>query len=234
MKKLIPCLALAAAALVAPGRAQAAFMVKVTSGMSTLTATDNGMGDFDPDLGEIVAFGPVGAWTFTLSGALSKPALGTATLPAMDLVISASKPVGSPAASITFEATDTDFTATTPLALTGGFNGNSTFLALTGGTYQTFYDNTNAPFGTGGGSSNVQMFSGFSFVSPPGVLMTVMGGTPFSMTQRLVLDAPAGNIAVTGDANIFAVPAPGGLVLLAAGLPGLAVAYLRRKKAARA
>lgn len=83
-------------------------------------------------------------------------------------------------------------------------------------------------------------------VSLPGLIDARNGGnvaTPpsqFTLAQQLVISGlPAnvqpGDLGITATSNVTAVPAPAGLLLLAAGAPALGVgAWLRRRKAVTA
>jgi len=205
--------------------AQAAFALKLTSsGGATVTITDGGGGDDNGAAGAITFIGGVGGYTINVTTSLSKPILGSAASPHMDLNYITVKTT-SGAETLTIEATDKDF-VTSPISLVNAYggtnNGNSS-------TYQSFWDNGNAEFGTSGGMSDVLgpfgpgEFSGSNS-------MDVTGGTPYSLTQRVVISAN-GAANASGNAELTPVPAPPGLVLSLIGIPIVGLgAWLGRRR----
>jgi hypothetical protein len=233
MKRMLLTLAIAASAVFFNvDSVNAAFQLRITSSAGpSVLIEDNLAGDLNPGTGRIAWLGTVDGWEINVVGSLSKPFVGSAASPVMDISFNITH-VSDATATLTIEATDTGFTPLPLYALTGRIDGNTTGGSLTSCTYQIFFDNSDAEFGTGTGSG-VANFSGTSFgVAIPGEL-TVTGAVPYSLTQRIVFDAPTG-VTITGDANLEAVPAPAGMVLALSALPVLGFGYLRRRKATKA
>jgi hypothetical protein len=213
--------------------AEAAFQLRITttSGFST-TITDETVGDGLNGMPGAISFsGAAGNFTISLVSGLSKPVLGSAAFPQMDLNFSVTKFVGSAADDITIELTDTGFT-TSPLPIHAGIGG-SIVNNVTSVTYQTFFSNTNTEFDTSGGSSALQTFTSASYSGTN--TLGVTGAAPYSLTQRVVVYANAGSAVASGDATLNAAPAPAGLVLALVGMPVIGLgAYIRRRRAVQA
>ena len=70
--------------------AQATSTLTLFDGVNPLiTVVDNGPGDFAPQAGAIIVSTNVGVWSLVISTALSKPLLGSATDPMMDVSLQA-------------------------------------------------------------------------------------------------------------------------------------------------
>lgn len=224
-----------AAMLWTAGSASATFQMKISwtsgGGGSILLTDQDFVGpppDSNPALGVITYIGGAGLFDIQVDTGTSKPVLGSAAAPQMDINYIVTK-TGGGAESLTIEISDDGF-VTSPLAMKGQFGG--TF----GGTVTSvsavsYFDNTNTLFGTAGGSS-----TGMSFAASPfaGVeSMDITGVTPYSLMQRVVINADAGAATSSGDYHILpAVPAPAGLILGLIGVPVLGLgAWLRQRRA---
>jgi hypothetical protein len=238
MRKLLFVAVLAALAMLSAGQsAQAAFQMRITSsGGASVTITDNdaavGVGeapDFGAPSGQIVFIGDVGGFHLQVNTGLSKPILGSAAFPEMDLNYVVVKNT-SGVETLTIEISDQDFT-TSPVPVNlafGGTTGAGQTTQVVGGTglNNALYNTSDAsatsgPFGAGAYSGT----SGFEIpldnVAPAG----------YSLTLRVILNSDGTNPSPSsGDVHLTAAPAPAGLLLLAAGTPVLGLAYLRRRK----
>jgi hypothetical protein len=218
-----------AAVLGAPARARATFEMHLHSAATgaDVVITDNGAGDLNPALGVITFSGAVGNFAINVNTGESKPVLGSATAPQMDLNFLATKLVGSPADTLTVEISDQGF-LTSPLSV-GGQVGGTFSGSVTGVTALDAFDNGNTLFGTAGGSKTATFTSSpFSGTLP---ILPVTGATPYSLTERVVITAGAGAGTTSGDFEINSVPAPAGLVLALAALPVLGLgAWVRRRR----
>lgn len=235
-------LPLAAAALVGaavlgtPTRADASFQMKlISSSAGTLTISDGGPGDSlntlgagTPD-GGIIFMGSWGAYNIQVNTGESKPILGGAANPEMDLNYSITRTAGGAPETLTLEISDTDFT-TSPIGMNmlyGGTNGSgvtSSFLAGTG--------LNNTEFNTGDANGTVGPFGSGAFSGTSGFGVPNNSGN-YSLTISVTIVNNGSTGVSSGDANINAVPAPAGLLLAATGLPMLGFGtWIRRRRAA--
>jgi hypothetical protein len=188
-----------------------------SSGGATQTVTDGGAGDVNATEGAVVFVSALGAeWIVNVTTGLSKPLLGSAGAPELDL-----NSVNLSSASggwLDVELTDTGFTA----------QDAASFVASIGGTtngsvsYKTYFDASNTAFGK---ATELTTFGGVgpAFANTAGAILS--SPTPYSLTL-LVRITHLGSQASSFDATVK-VPEPGTLLLLGAGC--LALAVTRRR-----
>src|SRR5262245_42536687 len=183
--------------------ANAAFQLRITDPVdpsSPLTITDNGPGDSNNALGAITFVGSFGGFTLNVHTGLSKPAIGSATDPRMDLNILTSG--GAAGETIQIEASDVGFTKPPPFSLIASAGGTN---SSTSTSFQTFFDNSNTNFGTGGGSSPLRSSSANSYSFED--LLNVTGSQPYSLTVRFRVTSQGGGTA-SADGQLTPTPEP--------------------------
>lgn len=234
-------------ALLAPSaKADFELTIRSSTGGGTVTVVDNGAGDSDPTTGVINSTtSAFTGWTLLINIGTSKPVTGNPpALSSMDIAITAhygsSTSPALPASTLTVDLTDTDFP-------TGG----STEGTLTGVA--------SGAIGGGGGSQSFSVFAGpnSNYVGVPslgGPAATLSVGplgnntgpvsvsgtvpNPFAMTLHTVLSANATSrhgqdtFSIDNSGDFTPAPVPGGIVLLATGLPFAGLLWRRRRQAA--
>jgi hypothetical protein len=219
MKRVGGVLVLAAAiSAMTASDAQAAQMLRLTQGASSVQITDGGVGDSNPFAGAITFIGSVGSYFLNVSTGVSKPVLGSAANPHMDLASLNMSGSGM----LTIEHTDTDFVGTGPFAMHIGGTTNGSV------SYAAYFDSTNAAFGTGSAIDSLGPFGGPAFAGSGGGGNAVI--TPYSLTQVVTLTHTGFGIS-SFDAEL--IPEPATLALFGLGLIGVGAATSRRLRRAR-
>jgi hypothetical protein len=190
-----------------------------------VSVVDNTPGDWNPLEGVVTFIGSLGSWTVNVTTGITKPALGSSTAPSMDL--NSVNVSSSGAANLIIEFTETGFgplgTADFETNVGGSTGGSATFAA--------FLSEANTAFGTDTQISGLGAFSGGAFSGVTAIEMDPLD--PFALTLRASIFhtgavATSFNMDVQGSAS--AVPQPATVLLLAAGVAGVAGATWRRKR----
>lgn len=142
MKPRLLAVAALAACAFAPA-AQALPQLELSDGITTVTITDGGAGDISGEAGVIVFHGAVGAFTINVTTGITKPVLGSASQPVLDL--NSIDVTGTTGATLTIKFSETDFIST---------GSSVNFLAAVGGvtagtvSFDYFASETNTIFAT--------------------------------------------------------------------------------------
>jgi hypothetical protein len=180
----------------------------------------------DGDLDGLIPFGPgVGNFTVNVGVGISKPQLGSAFKPRLDL---SSYDSSTRAGTIVIKMTDTGFTSPAGAA----------FLSIGGTTdgtitYKAYWDPSNAEFGTAHQIGSTMSFGpgGLNFPFSGGQTIGGIGGlTPFSLTQIITITHTGSAIRATSFNAGLLVPEPSSIALLFVGLAGLAATLRRRPR----
>lgn len=222
MKKLSKILLLSVLSIfLVAGSAMALPILELFDGTNKVTINDNSGSDLLPtDAGAVVYSGSIGSFTLNVTTGITKPYIGAADYPILDLN---SVTVSGGSGTLTIKWTEKDFTLPDTIPGFVSFIGGSTTGAV---TLDTYLDMNNLIFGTDTPLSQLGLFNTLGFSDDDQVVINP--NEPFSLTivARITHDN-AGDVT-SFNAGISPVPEPATMLLLGAGLIGIA-AFGRKK-----
>lgn len=205
-----------------PFAANAGLVLKLTDGVSTVTIADGGLGDSAAAAGVITYVGALGSANVNVTTGSSKPASGSAALPALALTDFST--VVTKKTDLTISLTDTDFTGPTSQVFLSSISKSDT----SGNTYtlNTYLDDANAEFATTTSIASDLSVTGIGASSGSDLWTAgTVATAAYSLTMVVDLSLSAGTTAQFN--SVLEVPEPAALSIFGLGLLGLA--GLRRK-----
>jgi hypothetical protein len=204
MKHAIYTALLAAVLVVTSLPTFGAVQLRVSDGTpaGTILVTDQDPNDENPQIGVVAYNGPIGTnWLFSFTTGASKPTLGTAAAPHLDLnTLDISSIAGG---ILTIEFTDTDFLGAGPsIASIGGVTDGSV-------VYNTYADAGNIPFGKSTLVTGTGPFPGGPFAANiPGAIALP---SPYSISFEIVVNHPVpGKTGLDAEFQVTPPPPPPG------------------------
>jgi hypothetical protein len=218
----------------------AALQVQLFDGTITLTVTDNQAGDMNSDLGVVVVMTQFADWTVNVTTGISKPILGSADAPHIDL--SSVHVTSNSTGSLSIRVRDTDFTSVNGALSPAGFE--TLIGGTTGGTVtvSTYVDGSNSgfeldPTGTSMLVSSLGPFAGGAFSGTTTGYVPETGSlpSPFSATIEVNIAHTTAWTSTSFDAEFVGLPEPSGAVtwLGIVSLTACACILYRRRSAPR-
>lgn len=200
-------------------QAHATPIISLSDGTTTKTLADGDIGDWNGAAGAVTFIGSVGIWSVNVSTGYSKPLLGSADQPALDL---SSSDLSLGAGTLEIMLTDTGFT----------HDGLVSAAAAIGGTthgsisYRTYYDASNTAFGMANLLTDLGPLGG-AFSSGTGT-STSFDSTLYSLT--LVVDITHRGLDLSSFDAEMKVPEPASVALLGVGLLALGFFSFGRRR----
>ena len=226
-----------AAALAATSVANAVPTLRITDGITTVTVADNAVGDAANAVNGFVQYtapaGTFAGWSVILSAGITKPQVGSATKPQLDLNFQVLRTSGAGSGNLTicFSENGFNLASATPMQTGAGVTLGTT--AANTAKVETFYAANDVVLNTGAGTTKLasQNFTGPG-ASAQNTVANAAADPSIAFTIKLDLSIAQGEVA-SGDLHLFALGVPeGGSMVTFLGTALLALgAFAARRKA---
>ena len=224
-----------ALALAATSVSQAVPTIRISDGFTTVTVSDNLVGDASAQAGFVsytAAPGTFAGWSVILSAGTTKPIIGSATAPELDLNWSITRTAGAGVGTLTVLFSENGFnlaTAAGAVTASGGTLGTS---AANSATIRTFYAANNVEL------NQASLITSQVFTGPGAFSQNTFGAVPadptvsFTVRLDLVQNGGTSSQITSGDIHLFVNAPEGGSMVTLLGTALLALgAFAARRKA---
>lgn len=230
---IVVACALLVAVCATPSEASLTLLLDAGGGNSVIVADDGTGSDLVAGDGVINYSGSLGlsTWTVNVTTGVSKPTLGTATLPNMDLNTLNISTSGS--GSLLIALSDDDFVGANPAVAplfkfdVGGTTGDNSTV-----TANAYASNTNVLFATDENIGSLGPFTQGAFAGTTRTPTTQTTGANYSLTIITTIQHSGGTSITSFDAQLQAVPEPASIaawsLLASMGVAGLVWSRRRR------
>lgn len=206
-------------------------MLRITDGVNNIVISDNGVGDASPAVGHVNYANPTFfGWNILVSSGVTKPILGSATSPALDLNYFVIRGAGS-VGTLTIYFSENGFDLTTVGKLETSAGGTLGSQGSPSVNVRTYYDLGNTELAT------TTLLTSHLFTGTGGYSGNDVGGpvgpdNSVAFTVRLDISLPIG-AAASGDTDLhLSVPESGSMItLFGTALLGLGILAIRSRRA---
>lgn len=185
-------------------------MLRLSSGADTIDIQDQ---DFDYDassgLGLVTWIGSVGNFGITLTSGITKPTIGSATDPKMEIISFDATYLGSGGGTLDVEFSEMDFAlpATGWSTSIGGTSDGTV-------TIETWLDNSNTLFGTATQLASLGTYTGPHFSGTFDTNLTTPPSDPYSLTTHVTIIHANANETTNFGTKLTTIPDPAAVFLL--------------------
>ena len=221
----LACLALSSR----PASALAIMLDAGNDGIGTINITDNGAGDLDSDIGQLLYTGNIAGFFVNLTFATSASTTDSATLTLTQVNVSSTT-----GGTLALKISDNDYSISSPSGtaeFTGQIGGATTGSGSVTATQSV--DLTNTEFGTAGPTIDNGTFSSTSFGligDQQSLEFSYISGSTFALTQNVLISLKPGATTSFDIHSIVHAPEPASLALFGSGLVALAAVARRRMR----
>lgn len=237
MKRIKLNAAILSAALVigAASVSQAVPTIRISDGVNTVTLADNNPGDGSPIAGFVQYTAPAGTfagWSVILTAGVTKPVIGSATSPELDLNWQITRTAGAGSGTLTICFSENGFNLASPMAMTTSMGGTLGTSAANQARVRTYYAGNNTVLADTSLMTDTTFNGPGAFNGSPVAVVPADPTVAFTVKLELTQFGGANGEVTSGDIHLRPVGVPEGgsmVTLLGTALLALGAFAARRK-----